>query len=72
MAINRTDHTIISMGEWSISRRVGTTDAKFDGKAIGLWLNGTGDELEGDDFLTREEALELRDYIDKHLGGTDA
>lgn len=63
----RTDTTKISMGIWEISR---TDDdhPRSPREPLGLWLTGGDYELQGEDFLSREEALELRDYINKHLG----
>lgn len=60
-----TDAVKISAGTWEIVRlERGTTK----GEPFGLHLTGTDYELQGEDFLSKEEALELRDYIDKHLG----
>lgn len=60
-----TDAVKISMGVWEIAR---LTREPREGEPYGLRLFGADDELQGQDFLTREEALELRDYINKHLG----
>lgn len=61
-----TDGVKISMGTWEIVRLERGEDK---GKPFGLHLlTGTDYELQGEDFLTTEEALELRDYINKHFG----
>lgn len=65
----RTDPIKISMGIWEVVRRDGDRcPPHLQGKPYGLRLTGGDYELQGEDFLSREEALELRDYIDKHLG----
>lgn len=62
-----TDAVKISMGVWEVSRMESVRKPGLDGMAIGLHLTGDDEELQGEDFLTREEALELRDYITKHF-----
>lgn len=62
-----TDAVKISMGVWEVSRMESARKPELDGMAIGLHLTGADEELQGADFLTREEALELRDYITKHF-----
>jgi len=62
-----TDAVKISMGVWEVSRMESVRNPELDGLAIGLRLTGADEELQGADFLTREEALELRDYIAKHF-----
>lgn len=65
-----TDQVKISMGIWSVARNEGKRRPELKGKAYGLNFASGDEELQGEDFLTREEALELRDYITKHLGAT--
>ncbi|GAA5229243.1 hypothetical protein [Arthrobacter cryoconiti] len=62
-----TDAVKISMGVWEVARMESTRHPKLNGTAIGLRLTGADEELQGADFLTREEALHLRDYINEHL-----
>lgn len=62
-----TDAVQISMGVWEIARMESVRKPELNGTAIGLRLTGADEELQGADFLTREEALQLRDYINKHL-----
>ena len=65
-----TDATKISRGNWAVVRHGGgePTRPHLRGKPFGLYLTGGDGDLKGEDFLTKEEALELRDYINKHLG----
>lgn len=65
------DQVKISMGIWSVARNDGKLRPENKGKAYGLRFAGGDEELQGEDFLTREEALELRDWITEQLGGTD-
>ena len=59
-----TNRVKIGMGTWEIVR---LGNGSTEGEPYGLHLTGTDAELQGEDFLTQEEALELRDYINKHL-----
>lgn len=65
-----TDATKISQGNWAVVRHDGDelTLPHLRGKPFGLHLTGGDGDLKGEDFLTDKEALELRDYINKHLG----
>lgn len=65
------DQIKISMGIWSIARNDGKRQPDRKGQPYGLYFAGGDHELQGEDFLTREEALELRDFITEHLGGTE-
>lgn len=65
------DQVKISMGIWSVARHDGKCPPELKGQAYGLRLAGGDEELQGGDFLTREEALELSGYITKHFGGTE-
>lgn len=67
-----TDAVKISMGVWEVARMESTRNPSLTGNAIGLRLTGADEELQGSDFLTKEEALELRDYITTHLDPTEA
>lgn len=65
------NHVKISMGVWSVVSHPSQSNQRLSGKAYGLKLESGDNDFEGEDFLSVEEALELRDYITEHFGGSN-
>lgn len=62
---NRINPRVISSGAWEIGL---LDDGTAEGQPYGMYLTGQDMGLQGSDFLTVEEAIELRDYINEHFG----